>query len=164
MKDLLLQLATYNMWANQRLLHVLGGLGEERLDKDLGSSFPTLRSTIYHIWDVESIWYQRLQLATPVVRPTAGFTGTWQEFAQQFGRQSTMLKDFVATASDARLAHTIEYHHAVKGICKSAVQHALLTVFNHSTFHRGQLVTMLRQSGVSKIPATDFIEFTRSKK
>ena len=164
MKDLLLQYAMYNIWANQRLLNVLGGLTEEQLDRDLGSSFPTLRRTVYHIWDVESIWYQRLQLAAPEIRPAEGFTGTWPEFVQAFQRQSVMLKDFIATASDARLAHTIEYHHPVRGICKSAVQHALLTVFSHSGFHRGQLVTMLRQVGATKIPATDFIEFTRSKK
>lgn len=164
MKDLLLQYAQYNCWANQRILNLLGGLSDEQLDRDLGSSFPSLRSTIYHIWDGESIWYQRLHLAAAVVRPAIAFTGGWPEFVQAFTRQSSMLADFIASASAARLAHTIEYHHPVRGICKSAVQHAILTVFNHSTFHRGQLVTMLRQSGVNKIPATDFIEFTRSKK
>jgi uncharacterized damage-inducible protein DinB len=30
-------------------------------------------------------------------------------------------------------------------------------VFNHCTYHRGQLVTMLRQLGVEKLPSTDFI-------
>lgn len=164
MKDLLLQYALYNIWANQRMLNLLGGLKEEQLDRELISSFPTLRKTVYHIWDVESVWYQRLQLATPVIKPAEGFKGSWPEFVQQCSLQSTMLKDLIATASDARLAHTIEYHHPVKGICKSPVQHVILTVFNHSTFHRGQLVTMLRQAGITKIPATDFIEFTRSKK
>jgi uncharacterized damage-inducible protein DinB len=154
----------YNVWANQRILNLLNGLGEEQLDRDLGSSFSSLRNTAYHMWESESVWYQRLQLASPVIRPAAGFEGSWQEFVQLFSRQSAMLKDFIATASDARLAHTIEYNHPVRGICKSAVQHVILTVFNHSTYHRGQLVTMLRQAGVTKIPATDFIEFTRSKK
>ena len=39
----------------------------------------------------------------------------------------------------------------------------LLHLFNHQTFHRGQLVTMLRQNGIEKIPATDFIVFSRTK-
>ncbi|RPD38873.1 DinB family protein [Chitinophaga barathri] len=164
MRELLLRYAMYNIWANQRLLAVLNGLSAEQLDKDLGSSFPTLRATVYHIWDVEGIWHQRLQLASPVIPPARDFEGAWPEFAQRFSRQSEQLKDFIMTASDAKLAHTIEYHHPVKGICKSAVENSIFTAFNHSTFHRGQLVTMLRQLGVTKIPATDFIEYTRVKK
>ncbi|MGI8581133.1 MAG: DinB family protein [Chitinophagaceae bacterium] len=40
----------------------------------------------------------------------------------------------------------------------------LLHLFNHQTFHRGQIVTMFRQLGFDKIPPTDFIVFSRSKK
>ncbi|SIO18005.1 DinB family protein [Chitinophaga niabensis] len=164
MKDLLLRYAMYNIWANQRIIVLLNGLTEEQLDKDLGSSFSSMRKTIYHIWDSESVWYQRLHLAASVILPAKDFSGSWEEFVQLFSRQSELLKDFIATASDAKLAHTIEYHHAVRGICKSAVEHVILSAFNHSTYHRGQLVTMLRQTGVTKIPQTDFIEYTRIKK
>ncbi|MBL0200663.1 MAG: hypothetical protein IPP81_11100 [Chitinophagaceae bacterium] len=30
-------------------------------------------------------------------------------------------------------------------------------VFNHASYHRGQLVTMLNQLGADKIPGTDFL-------
>jgi uncharacterized damage-inducible protein DinB len=33
----------------------------------------------------------------------------------------------------------------------------LLHVFNHGTYHRGQLINILRQAGVEKVPETDFI-------
>ena len=35
---------------------------------------------------------------------------------------------------------------------KQPVCDVLLHVFNHGTYHRGQLVTMLRQLGASNIP------------
>ena len=38
-----------------------------------------------------------------------------------------------------------------------------LHVFNHSTYHNGQIVTMLRQLKIEKIPATDFIAWTREE-
>jgi uncharacterized damage-inducible protein DinB len=38
----------------------------------------------------------------------------------------------------------------------------LVHVLNHSTFHRGQLVTLLRQAGATALPATDFTEYRRS--
>ncbi|MFK5047672.1 DinB family protein, partial [Klebsiella pneumoniae] len=34
-------------------------------------------------------------------------------------------------------------------------------VMNHSTYHRGQIVTMLRQLGVTQIPQSDYIAFIR---
>ncbi|MCW3088046.1 MAG: hypothetical protein JWQ78_1432, partial [Sediminibacterium sp.] len=41
------------------------------------------------------------------------------------------------------------------------VKEILLHLFNHGTYHRGQLVTLLRQVGVEEIPRTDYIEFSR---
>ncbi len=46
---------------------------------------------------------------------------------------------------------------------KQPIFQMLLHVFNHGTYHRGQLVTMLRQLGVENIPATDFIVWSREK-
>ncbi len=44
------------------------------------------------------------------------------------------------------------------------VYQVLHHIFNHSTYHRGQLVTMLRQVGLEKIPSTDFIAWARIEK
>ena len=34
---------------------------------------------------------------------------------------------------------------------------------NHSTFHRGNLITMMRNMGMLEFPATDFIDYLRTK-
>jgi uncharacterized damage-inducible protein DinB len=34
---------------------------------------------------------------------------------------------------------------------------------NHGTYHRGQVVTMLRQLGVQTVPSTDLIAFYREQ-
>ena len=36
-----------------------------------------------------------------------------------------------------------------------------LHVVNHSTFHRGQMITILRELGQENLPATDYIFYTR---
>lgn len=164
MKEHLMQLAGHNAWANQRLVKVLAGLPDEQLDRDMASSFPSLRATLLHIWNAESVWYQRLHLASPVVPPAAGFSGNTEELLRLFVKQSEDLRGFVATASAAKLAHTVEYNSPAKGICKTPVADILLMVFTHGAYHRGQLVTMLRQQGVPKLPGTDFIEYTGWKK
>ena len=40
----------------------------------------------------------------------------------------------------------------------------LVHVFNHSTYHRGQLINMLRQLGIEKVPTTDFALWVKNKK
>jgi uncharacterized damage-inducible protein DinB len=39
----------------------------------------------------------------------------------------------------------------------------VMQVMNHGTYHRGQIVNMLRQVGQQKIPGTDFILWCRKK-
>jgi len=39
----------------------------------------------------------------------------------------------------------------------------IMTVINHGNYHRGQIVTLLRQLGVTTIPKTDYIEWVREQ-
>ena len=40
----------------------------------------------------------------------------------------------------------------------------IMHCMNHSTYHRGQIVTILREGGVTTIPSTDLIAYLREKK
>lgn len=161
MKELLQQAAVYNIWANQRICAVLAALPDETLNRQIVSSYPSLRETVSHIWGAEAIWYQRFLMVEQPVWPQ--HTGAFAELAVKFREQSLALRNFVDKVTLVRLEHTMEYRNLRKEYCKSLVWQALYHVFNHSTYHRGQLVTMLRQAGVVKVPNTDYIEFSRSK-
>jgi uncharacterized damage-inducible protein DinB len=62
------------------------------------------------------------------------------------------------------LEHVFHYQNTKKEQFKQPIYQMLLHMFNHGTYHRGQLVTMLRQLGIQKLPSTDFIEWSRRKK
>ena len=62
MKELLKQYAAYNLWANKQLTDVLNKLPEEKHFAEIPSSFNNLYLTVLHMWDAESIWWQRLKL------------------------------------------------------------------------------------------------------
>jgi uncharacterized damage-inducible protein DinB len=62
------------------------------------------------------------------------------------------------------LDHVFQYYNSKREYFKQPIFQMLLHVFNHGTYHRGQLVNMLRQLAVEKIPQTDFIVFSRTKK
>ncbi|MGZ3844574.1 MAG: DinB family protein, partial [Flavisolibacter sp.] len=59
--------------------------------------------------------------------------------------------------------HVFQYQNTKKEQFKQPIYQMLLHAFNHGTYHRGQLVNMLRQLGVDKIPGTDFIAWSRRK-
>ena len=47
---------------------------------------------------------------------------------------------------------------------KNSVYEIAFHCLNHSTYHRGQLITILRQLGAIDLPGTDFIAYLREFK
>ena len=163
MKELLQQLAVYNVWANQRLTDVILLLTEEQHQKEISSSFSSLHKTIFHMWDAESIWWQRMKLHERILRPSENFTASTKDIVNGLMNQSRQWEEWISNASELSLSHVFQFQNSKKEHFKQPVYQMLLHLFNHDTYHRGQLVTMLRQSGIEKIPETDFIVWCRKK-
>lgn len=164
MKELLEQLAAYNIWANQEILKVILALPEEKQKQELPSSFKSLYATVLHMWNAESVWWQRMKLQERIISPFETFKGPMQELAVELLQQNRQWQEWVNNATDAALDHVFQYQTARKEQFKQPIYQMLLHVFNHSTYHRGQLTNMLRQLRVDKIPQTDFIVFSRMKR
>lgn len=164
MKELLLQYARYNQWANKQMLDVLLKLEDGAVDTEINSSFPSVRRTAMHTWGAESIWLQRLQLAEHPAWYGDDLTIAFDEACQRWQAESATLIAFIEKQYDDRaFEHILQFYDRQKAAHKMPVYQVLHHVFNHSTYHRGQLVTMLRQLGVTKIPSTDFVGFVRMK-
>jgi len=164
MKELLKQLAAYNVWANQRITDVILSLPEEKQKAEIASSFNSLHTTILHIWDAESIWWQRMKLHERFVRPSDNPKGSTRDVINGLLSQSKLWEGWVSNASELSLDHVFQYYNNKKEPVKMPIYQMVLHVFNHSTYHRGQLITMLRQLGVEKLPGTDFVLWVRNKK
>ena len=96
--------------------------------------------------------------------PSENFTGSMKELSDTLLQQSRMWEEWVGNASDLSLEHVFQYYNNKKEHFKMPVYQMLLHVFNHGTYHRGQLINMLRQLDEKKVPQTDFSLWTRSKK
>lgn len=164
MKELLKQYAVFNTWASQQLLNVILALPEEQQRQELPSSFNSLYRTVLHMWDAESIWWQRMKLHERIIRPSENFNGNMKDVANGLLGQSKQWEEWVGNASDLAIDHVFQYQTFDKAQYKQPTWQMLLHVFNHGTYHRGQLVNMLRQLGVTKVPATDFILWSRGRK
>lgn len=143
------------------MIEALLKLDDEKLDQELVSSFPTIRKTVYHLWSAEFIWFQRLQLTENPVRIGDVFKGTFSEACNDWQKVSAAIIQFIEKEHNDRLmGHVIEFYREKK-VYKNKVSDILLHSFNHATYHRGQLVTMLRQLGVAKIPGMDLVTFAK---
>lgn len=163
MKEILSQLAAYNIWANQKLLENILALPEEKQNQELPSSFKSLYTTILHMLNAESIWWQRMKLQERINVPMENFKGDMKELSTELLSQNKLWQDWVNNATIPALEHVFHYYSLKKELFKQPIYQMILHVFNHGTYHRGQLVNMLRQLGIEKIPQTDFIVWSRKK-
>jgi len=157
MKEILLQYARYNLWANKKMIDLTLGMVTEHLDREVVSSFSSIKRTVYHCLGAENIWLQRLSLAESPVwigddlkMPYPHACRLWQESSEE-------LVNFIEKQfDDSAFTHIMQFYDRQKRPHKLAVWQVIQHMCNHNTYHRGQLITMLRQLGETKLPSMDF--------
>ena len=156
------ELYEYNDWANQRMLKAATELTQEEFARDLRNSFPTVGDTLAHILGAEWIWLERWRGVSPPGFPDSWDTSTpaalrarWEEFTRG---QS----EFVRALNEERLNSIVNYRTVAGKPFSDPLWRLMRHVANHSTYHRGQVTTMLRQLGKSA-PVTDLIQFYRER-
>ena len=161
---LLLRYTQFNYWANELLLSLIEkDIDDSLLDKTIVSSFPSLRKTVYHTWDAEFIWLKRLKGESLDDWPSKKFSGTFSEAKEQILKNDKAFIEYVGSLNDERLSGVFTYKNVEGKTFSNPLWESVLHCMNHSTYHRGQVVTMLRQLGLTNIPSTDFISYCRIK-
>ncbi len=159
MKQRYLDYALYNIWANNRLTNNLSKQDDKLLTKELIGSYPTIRKTILHIWFAEAGWLSLLNENGWDTKKVTKFSETNQVLFKEWKNTS---EDFNRFISKADLEKEIQFEHKEEKFSIPAREIAQ-TVFNHGSYHRGQIVMMMHQLGITKIPQTDYIEWVREK-
>lgn len=157
-KEGLADLLEYNDWADRRILDAAGALDPERFTRDLGSSFPSVRDTLVHVLSAEWIWLERWKGTSPgaMLDPRsfpelAAVRAAWQPVADE-------RRAFLADQTEESLARVITYTNTRGERWAYPLRQMMQHVVNHSSYHRGQVVTMLRQLGAAVV-ATDYLLF-----
>lgn len=163
MKEICKQYAAYNLWANQKIMNAVLQLTPEQQHFELPGSFGSIYKTTLHMWQTEHSWWQRMKLLEPVLLTSDTVEQSMVEVCNNLLAQTKQWVDWVDGASQLLLEHVFAYQNSKRERFKQPLYEMLMHVFNHGTYHRGQLVNMLRQLGVQKIEPTDFILWTRKK-
>jgi uncharacterized damage-inducible protein DinB len=151
-------LYAYNRWANARTLAAVTGLTAEQLTRDLRTSHRSVFGTLAHILWSEWRWLGRWLAPAPVLGPDplvcedlAGLQACWRELER-------VQQDFVDRVTDTGLIGPITYENPPGTPWTYPLEQMLQHVVNHSTYHRGQVTTLVRQLGAVPMP-TDFLVF-----
>jgi uncharacterized damage-inducible protein DinB len=157
-KNYFLELAQYNIWANQKMVNWLLQISDEQWSQKLIGSFESIEATVIHTAGSEKLWFERLtHQAQPFLPQT--FKGNKNDLIEIWKDASENLRNYVLDVSDNDLKEFFEYKNLKGDDFSRAKYQAIAHVFNHSTYHRGQLVNYLRQVGFTDVDTTDLIYF-----
>ena len=154
------ELFAYNAWANRRFFAALESLPAESYFRDLKSSHGGLHGTLCHIVWAEDLWLSRwLGRPNPAVSQGKDLTTLAAARARWEAIEAERLA-FLAGLGERRLAETLAVRPSGGGEYLHTFRQMFRHVVDHSAYHRGQLVTLLRQLGVTP-PSTGLIVFYR---
>jgi uncharacterized damage-inducible protein DinB len=152
-------LHAYNSWADNLIFEALTPLPPEKYLQDMKSSHGGIHGTLVHTVGAEKIWLERFlgDVQKPLGANPPGTLGDLRKVWEKVGLDTAR---WLGTMSDRKLQETFTMK-TVKGDTFTHVfWHAFQHMVNHSSYHRGQIITMLRQLGEKPV-TTDLIRFYR---
>jgi uncharacterized damage-inducible protein DinB len=151
-------LYAYNRWATRRLLEAAGRLSPAAFTRDLKTSHGSVRGTLVHTLWSEWIWLQRWRGTSPKQVFLEDRSPNVGAIASDWDDVDRDRDDFIAQLTDEGLLAMISYENLRGQRWEYPLVHMMQHVVNHSSYHRGQVVTLLRQLDQTP-PATDFLDF-----
>jgi uncharacterized damage-inducible protein DinB len=148
----------YNSWANEEVLTAVSRASPADFTRDLKSSHRSMRDTLTHLVWAEWIWLQRWKGTSPMEVFSPDDFPTVDSLADRFRAVAAERSGFLEGLTAEALSREIEYRNLKGETWRYPLWQQLHHVVNHSTYHRGQVITMLRQVGESA-PATDFLVY-----
>ena len=150
--DVRIQFA-YDRWANARLLDAADQLTSDEYVRDLGASFGSVRGTLIHIIRGEKLWLYRWLTGSRMPDAAPGDLPDCTSLKEAFTQWSNERRTFAEELTDERLEVTMNIRGEDFRLA-DLIRH----VTNHSTYHRGQVVLLLRQLSRTP-PSTDYALF-----
>jgi uncharacterized damage-inducible protein DinB len=152
------QLFAYNAWANQRTIAGCESISNEQFLQQAGGSFGSVRNTLAHIMDVEWLYHERWNGRAPTAFPNAEHYGDLSQIKARWKTVDADVNYFVQALSADEISQVIEYRN-IKNVPQSyRLWETMQHLVNHSTYHRGQVTTLLRQVG-GTAQASDMLLF-----
>ena len=152
----------YNGWANRRMLDVVSAVGSDELQRDLSSSFASIQGTLAHILSAEWVWLERWTGTSPSGIPEDWDLSSIPKIRERWREVDSETAEFLSGLTEESLGEVLHYRNTAGEPFAEPLWQLLFHVVNHSSYHRGQVTTLLRQSGLPAV-STDFVLFCRER-
>lgn len=142
------ELIKYTELADQRIIEIF---------RKATTELPDAERLFSHVLNAQHIWAQRILSKKPVY-------GVWDIHPKE-KFESFSLENF-KLIKEALNIHPLDqrilYSNSRGDQYENRVDEILFHLFNHSTYHRGQVVTLLKKAGFTP-PVTDYIMLKRDQ-
>lgn len=156
------RMMAYELWANARVNESLRS-ADAALQHEGASaaaaSFVRAGEIWAHVQAARRIWLHRVGLGDP---PPDGLFPRWpvDRAVAECAAMDTAWNAYIATLAPPDLARVVTYATTEGARKTNALADILTHVFNHSTYHRGQIARLVSECGGTRAD-TDFILFAR---
>jgi|SRR5690554_1841139 len=162
-------MAEYNQWMNAKVYDAAGNLSKSDLTEDRGAFFGSVLGTLNHIVVGDRIWLKRfaaqpasvesLGEITKLLIPTSLDQMIFENLDELYSHRKWLdekIIKWISGLTDSDLDFSLSYQNT-KGVPATKRFGSLIYhFFNHQTHHRGQVSTLLSQSG-EDIGVTDLL-------
>lgn len=156
------KLFAYHQWASQEILSHTEGLGDAVFTREGDSSFPSIKETVRHVIAVEKLWLLRM---TGIEKPAAEQfqVDTAAEAKQAFMLLHAEMELYFSSLTEDQWQEVMRFTNLRGNSFEETREEMLFTFINHASYHRGQIVSLLRQFG-EEGTVLDYIYFPKENR
>ena len=154
------QLHAYMAWADNRIFEALAQIPAGQYMEDLKSSHGGIHGTLVHLVGAQKMWVSRWLGAPDARYLSATDVPTLKDLKAVWEKTGFETAKFFGSITDKKLSDSITWTLSGGQSNTQTIAQTLQHVVDHSTFHRGQVVAMMRQQGI-KPPPTGLIGYLR---
>lgn len=156
------RLLDYTVWANHRILRAVATLAVDDFRKDLGSSHGGVRGTLVHVMGAEWLWLERWKGVSPAWPFDEAQFADVMAIRERWRAIEEHRAAWLAGLSEPGVTAAVAYQTLTAGAGEAPLWQLVQHLANHSSYHRGQVITLVRQLG-GKPVSTDMLAWDRDR-
>lgn len=156
------ELFAYDRWATEHVFDDIAAMDPAEYLKNMATSHESIFGTLVHLVSAEEVWLARWEGRAPLELARAEDVKTLDRVRSRWNDVSRNVERFVSELDEEGLHSEIEVETSTGARFRHTFREMFSHLVNHSSYHRGQIITLLRQSGAA-VTSTDLIRYYRER-
>ncbi|MCW5965977.1 MAG: DinB family protein [Bryobacterales bacterium] len=158
--EVLADYVRYTRWATAETLKACAALTYEELNEDMHTAYPTIWSTLVHLFQADSIWWSRFQQHPASLLADYNPGTDLDDLRARWMRLLDDVVSFAESRTEEQWREHLRFRNARGNEFEQPLWQLMMHVVNHGTLHRGQVLAMFRQ--LDRVPTSvDLINYYR---